>query len=98
MPFAATWLDLEMIILSEISQKENDKHYLMPLTYGIWNTTQMNLSMKQTESGAYTLDLWLPAGKELEDGSSGSLGLADANYYIVWERISNQVLGSSLVL
>ena len=25
MPFAATWMDLEMIILSEVSQKENDK-------------------------------------------------------------------------
>ena len=45
--------------------------------------TQMNLSRKQTELGTYKLDLWLPGGKELEDGLSGSLGLADANYYIV---------------
>ena len=27
MPFAATWMDLEMIILSEVSQKENDKYH-----------------------------------------------------------------------
>ena len=26
---------LEMIILSETNQKEKDKYYLMPLTYGI---------------------------------------------------------------
>ena len=26
MPFAATWMDLEMIILSEISQTEKDKY------------------------------------------------------------------------
>ena len=25
MPFAATWMDLEMIILSEVSQKEKGK-------------------------------------------------------------------------
>ena len=26
MPFAATWMDLEIIILSELSHKENDKY------------------------------------------------------------------------
>ena len=26
MPFAATWMDLEIIILSEVSQKEKDKY------------------------------------------------------------------------
>ena len=31
MPFAATWLQLEMIILSEVSQKEKDKYHMMSL-------------------------------------------------------------------
>ena len=26
MPFAATWMDLEIVILSEVSQKEKDKY------------------------------------------------------------------------
>ena len=26
MPFAATWMDMEIIILSELSQKEKDKY------------------------------------------------------------------------
>jgi len=26
MPFAITWMDLEIIILSEVSHKENDKY------------------------------------------------------------------------
>ena len=35
MPFAATWVDLEMMILSEVSQKERDKHHMVALTCGI---------------------------------------------------------------
>ena len=31
MPFAATWLDLEIIILSEVSQKEKDKYHMISL-------------------------------------------------------------------
>ena len=29
MPFAATWMDLEMFILSEVSQKEKDKYHMI---------------------------------------------------------------------
>ena len=35
MPFAATWMDLEIIILSEISQTEEDKYHMMSLRCGI---------------------------------------------------------------
>ena len=35
MPRAAPWMDLEIIILSEVSQKEQDKYYMVPLTCGI---------------------------------------------------------------
>ena len=28
MPFAATWVDLEIIILSEVSQTEKDKYHI----------------------------------------------------------------------
>jgi len=35
MPFVATWTDLEMIILSEVSQKEKNKYHTIPLTCGI---------------------------------------------------------------
>jgi len=50
MPFAATWIDLEMIRLSEISQTEKDKYYIISLTCGIQNMTQRNLSTKQKQS------------------------------------------------
>ena len=35
MPLPATWMDLEIIILSEVSQKEEDKYHVISLICGI---------------------------------------------------------------
>ena len=35
MPSAATWMDLEMIIRSEVSQTERDKYHMILLIGGI---------------------------------------------------------------
>ena len=35
MPFAATWMDLEIIILTELSQKGKDKYQMISLIYEI---------------------------------------------------------------
>ena len=35
MPFAATWMELENLILSEMSQKDKDKYHMIPLITGI---------------------------------------------------------------
>ena len=35
LPFAATWMDLEGIMLSEISQTEKDKYCMISLIHGI---------------------------------------------------------------
>ena len=35
MPFAATWMDLEIVILSEVSQTEKDKYHMISLICGI---------------------------------------------------------------
>ena len=34
-PFAGTWMQLEILILSEVSQKEKDKYHLISLRCGI---------------------------------------------------------------
>ena len=35
MPFAATWMELEIIMLSEVSQTEKDKYLMTSLICGI---------------------------------------------------------------
>ena len=35
MPFAATWIQLEIIILNEVSQKEKGKYHMIALICGV---------------------------------------------------------------
>ena len=35
MSFAATWMELETLILSEVSQKEKGKYHMISLTCGM---------------------------------------------------------------
>ena len=35
MPFAATWTDLQSVILREVSQTEKEKYYMTSITCGI---------------------------------------------------------------
>ena len=35
MPFTATWMQIEIIIVSEISQKEEEKYHMISLACGI---------------------------------------------------------------
>ena len=70
MPFAATWMVLEMIILSKISQKKKDKqHYMISLTCGIYNTKQMyKHSKREIELQIQKTNRWLPEGRAGERG------------------------------
>ena len=42
LPFAATWMDLEIITLNELSQEEKDKYYIL-LSCEIQKMIQINL-------------------------------------------------------
>ena len=78
MPFAATWMDLEITTLSEVSQRQISYD-----TICMWNLkydTNESIYKSETDSQTWRTALWLP--REAEEGWVGSLGLADANYYI----------------
>ena len=48
MPFVATWMDLEIITLSEVNQTEKDKYHMISVTHGIKKKmTQRNLFTEQ---------------------------------------------------
>ena len=65
MPFAATWMHLEILILSEVNQKEKGKYHI---TY-MWNlnqNTNEHIYNTETDSQAQRADLWLPRGRRKE--------------------------------
>ena len=47
MSFAASWMELETLILSEVSQKEKDKYHMISLISEISYTAQMKLSTEK---------------------------------------------------
>ena len=77
MPFAVTWMDLDIIILSEISQTVKDKHHMTSLICGILKK-DTNQLIYETEIDMQTLktNLWLPKEKGVWGRWIGSLALA----------------------
>ena len=72
MPFAATWMDLEIIIQMK---SERERQILYCITYMCnlqYDTNKLNISSRNR------LADMVAAGEEWIE----SLGLADANYYI----------------
>ena len=64
MQFVATWMDLELVILSEVSQKQKDKYHMTSFICTIYKETiQMNLLTKQKDSQTQKMNLWLLGGR-----------------------------------
>ena len=50
MPFATTWIDLEIIILSEVSQTEKDKYHMISHIWHIKYDTNELIYKVETDS------------------------------------------------
>ena len=80
---SATWMKLEILILSEVSQKEKDKRHMISFICGIKKMPQMILSTKQKQIVAKENRLAVPRGGEEGVGwmMGGEVGFSDANCY-----------------
>ena len=75
MPFAATWMDLEIIIRSEVSQTEKDKYHMILLICRILKKmVQMNLFTKQRYSHSCRKQTYCYQGGK-ERGISWEVGI-----------------------
>ena len=54
MPSATTWMDLEIIILSDVSQREKDKYHMISLMCGIYFKKDTNGLIYKTEIDSQT--------------------------------------------
>ena len=64
---AATWMELETLMLSEVSQKEKDKYHTMSCTSAnLIYVTDEPIYRKETNSWTWRTDLWLPRGSGMD--------------------------------
>ena len=89
MPFAATQIQLESIILSEVSKKQKDKYQMTSVICGISNMTEMSLSQKQIQGrGEHTV---VAKGEVIRGGMKWEVGFKRYKLlYMQW--INNQFL------
>ena len=65
MPFATTWMDLEIIILSK-SERERQMSYGITYMWNIKNDTNVLIYKTETDSQTKKTNLWSPKRKERE--------------------------------
>ena len=101
MQFAATWMELEIVTLCKVNEKEKDKYHhtiIQNLNYGT------NELIYETETDSQRTDLWLPRGRELGRDGVGVCGqLMQASIYRMdkyqdmilqqWNNIQYPVIG-----
>ena len=74
-PFAETWVDLETVLQSEVSQKEKHKHHIVTHTYGIQKTgTDASICKAEIETQMQRTSVWTPRG-EKEMGMNWEIGI-----------------------
>ena len=79
MPFVATWMAPEIIILSEVSQKKRQIPYDITYMWNLKNSTNESIHKTETDSRKQTFGYRV--GKGVGEGEIRSMGLTDTNYY-----------------
>ena len=62
--FLETWMDIETVIQSEVSQKEKNKYCILTHICGTWeNGTDEPVCRAEIETQMYSTNVWTPRGK-----------------------------------
>ena len=91
MPFAAIWVQLEILILSEVIQKEKGKipYDIIYVKSKIWH--KCTYLQNRNRSWTWTADLCMAVGKGGEKGMGGEFGI-DRCKVLHLEQMGNGVL------
>ena len=67
MPFAATWMAWEIIILNKVSQIEKDKYHDITHMGNLKYDTKELIYETETDLQPQRTDLWMPRGRGTEE-------------------------------
>ena len=91
MSFAATWMDLEIIILSKVNQKERQMAYDITYMWNLKYDTNQPLYKTKADSHMWRTVLWLPARREGGRGKDWEFGISKSKLLDIG-RINNHAL------
>ena len=96
MPFAATWMDLEIITPSEVGQKEKDKYHMSFICGICFKMIQMNVFTKQKDPQTQKKNLATKA--ERGGGKIRRMGLIDTPPHVKRARTCCRAQGTTQCL
>ena len=89
MPFAITWANLEIVMLSEVHQTEKDKYPIILLTNGISKRGTDELITKQKQSHRCRKKLRVTKGERVRGGVNWKIGI-DRYTLLCIKQITNE--------
>ena len=95
MLFAVTWMDLEIVILSEVSQTEKDKYHMISLICGIFRKLYKWELVYKTESQIQKTNLCLPGGKAGWEKDKLGIGINIYTLLYIRQITSKNLLNST---
>ena len=85
MPFSATWMKLETLILCEVSQKEKEKHHMISHIWNLVYGRNELIYIKETKSWTWRTEFWLP-----KVGKRERLGVGGYQMQTIASRVDKQ--------
>ena len=82
MQFAATWTQLDILKLSEVSQKKKDKYHMITHMGNLTYATNEPIYKTEADSQTWRTDLWLPRWRGKGVRWTGIWGLVYETYSI----------------